>query len=159
MIIFLDTSVLGKLSNPNPYPEALQCQIWFERLSARGVYFTSSELCFYELKRGLILAKKRGDSGQGLEKLKDLRQLIDVLEIDEQTADLAAEIWSLSRLQGSPTASDTSLDIDIIISAHWQLLKQQFEGRYIVIATTNVKHLSLFAEAQEWNNINYETVR
>lgn len=155
MLVFLDTNILGILSNPNQLQEVIHCQTWFERLLARGVYFVSSELCFYELKRGLILAKKRGGLGQGLEKLKDLRQLIDVLEVNEQTADLAAEIWSLSRLQGSPTASEISLDIDIIISAHWQLLKQQFKGRYVVIATTNVKHLSLFAEAQEWNKINY----
>lgn len=155
MIVFLDTSVLGKLSNPNPYPEAVQCQIWFERLLARGVYFTSSELCFYELKRGLILSIKQGMSSQGLYQLNYLREFIDVLEVNEKIADLSAEIWSLSRLRGSPTASETALDIDIIISAHWQLLKQQFEGRYIVIATTNVKHLNLFAEAEEWNKINY----
>jgi predicted nucleic acid-binding protein len=155
MLVFLDTNILGVLSNPKQFQEVIGCQTWFERLLARGVYFVSSELCFYEVKRGLILAKKRGDLSQGLEKLQDLRQLIDVLVIDEQIADLASEIWSLSRLQGSPTASETSLDIDIIISAHWQLLKQQFEGRYVVIATTNVKHLSLFAEAQEWYSINY----
>jgi predicted nucleic acid-binding protein len=110
MIVFLDTSILGKLSNPNP--EAIQCQIWFERLLARGVYLTSSALCFYELKRSLILSVKQGINSQGLEKLNYLRQLIDVLEVDEKTADLAAEIWSLSRLQGSPTAPETSLDRD-----------------------------------------------
>ncbi|MGH7997880.1 MAG: hypothetical protein ACREPR_00200 [Brasilonema sp.] len=27
-------------------------------------------------------------------------------------------------------------------------------GRYIVIATTNVKHMERFTEAQKWKNIN-----
>ncbi|GBF79728.1 PIN domain-containing protein [Aphanothece sacrum] len=153
MIIFLDTSILGKLSNPNPNPDAIQCQIWFERLLARGVYFASSELCFYELKRSLILSVKRGNSSEGLKKANNLRQFINVLQIDEDVADLAAEIWSISRLQGTPTADEKLLDIDIIIAAHWQLLTEKFPGRYVVVSTTNVKHLRLFTEAEEWQNI------
>lgn len=155
MIVFLDTNVLGILSNPNRLQEALECQAWFERLLVRGVYFVSSELCFYELKRSLILAQKTGGSAQGLKKLDDLRQFIDILLFNETVANIAAEIWSLSRLQGKPTANEKSLDIDIIIAAHWQFLVEQFQGRYVVIATTNVKHLRLFAEAEEWLNINY----
>lgn len=155
MLIFLDTNVLGILSNPNQLREALACQIWFERLLARGVYFASSELCFYEVKRSLILAQKMGKSAQGLEKVNNLRQFIDVLEIDEEVADLAAEIWSISRLQGTPTADEKLLDIDIIIAAHWQLLAEKFPGRYVVVSTTNIKHLRLFTEAEEWQNIDF----
>ena len=43
--------------------------------------------------------------------------------------------------------------IDMIICSHWQQLKEEFPGRYIVIATTNVKHLSCFAEAKTWKDI------
>jgi hypothetical protein len=39
------------------------------------------------------------------------------------------------------------------ICTHWQKLKKEFPGRYIVIATTNVKHLSRFAEAKNWVDI------
>jgi hypothetical protein len=39
MIVFIDTGVLGKLSNPNKLLETLECQIWFERILAKGVYF------------------------------------------------------------------------------------------------------------------------
>lgn len=66
---------------------------------------------------------------------------------------MAAEIWSISRLQGTPTAVDNALDIDIIIAAYWQLLVNKFPGRYIVVSTTNIKHLRLFTEAEKWQNI------
>lgn len=154
MIIFLDTNILGKLSNPNAHADAIQCKVWFERLLARGVYFVSSELCFYELKRSLILSVKQGNDAEGLAQANNLRQLIDVLIVDEEVANMAAEIWSISRLQGTPTAANNSLDIDIIIAAHWPLLVNQFPGRYIVVSTTNIKHLRLFTEAEEWQNIN-----
>lgn len=49
--------------------------------------------------------------------------------------------------------NDYSLDVDMIIAAHWQLLKEEFPNRYLVIGTTNVKHLSQFAEALNWENI------
>ena len=29
MIIFLDTNILGKLSNPNAHPDAVECKVWF----------------------------------------------------------------------------------------------------------------------------------
>jgi predicted nucleic acid-binding protein len=155
MIIFLDTNIIGKLSNPNRIPEALECQGWFERLLTRGAYFTSSELCFYELKRSLILAHSAGGTNRGIERLNDLRMFVDVLPIDRSVSDLAAQIWANTKSQGTPTADRQNLDIDLIIAAHWQLLSQQFPGREVVISTTNIKHLALFANAQEWQNINY----
>lgn len=155
MIIFLDTNILGKLTNPNQLQSAFECQIWFERLLARGVYFVSSELCFYEVKRGLVLAQKKGGISKGIEKINDLRNVVDFLEINRQVADLATEIWAESRLKGKPTADEKNIDIDIIIAAHWQLLTGEFPGRTIIVSTTNIKHLSSFTNAQEWQDINY----
>ncbi|MGK7929451.1 MAG: type II toxin-antitoxin system VapC family toxin [Spirulina sp.] len=155
MIVFLDTNILGKLSNPNQLQEALECQSWCERLLARGVYFVSSELCFYELQRSLILAVKAGGTSKGIEKLKLLGNFIDFLDVDRNVAELAAEIWAEARLQGQPTADEKNIDIDMIIVAHWRLLTESFPGRYVVISTTNMRHLQLFAEAEEWQNITY----
>lgn len=155
MIILLDTNIIGKLTNPNRIPEALQCQSWFERLLVRGVYFTASELCFYELKRSLILAHNAGGTSRGIEKLNELRMFVDALPVDRVVSDTAAEIWANAQSKGIPTADRKNLDIDIIIAAHWQILSQQFPGREVVISTTNIKHLALFANAQEWQNINY----
>ena len=60
MIVFLDTNILGFLSTPSQEQKILKCQNWFEHLLVRGVLLTSSELCFYEVKRSLILAQKEG---------------------------------------------------------------------------------------------------
>ena len=54
-----------------------------------------------------------------------------------------------------PTADDLSLDADVIICAQYQLLAEEFPGRYVVIATNNVKHLSRFTEAKEWQDIDF----
>ena len=155
MIVFLDPNILGLLANPNKLPKAIKCRAWFERLSARGVYFVSSELCYYELKRSLVLAVKKGRNPQGLNKLIFLRNLIDFLSVTESVADMAAEIWAEARIKGTPTAEEENIDVDMIVAAHWHLLTDEFPGRYIVIATTNVRHLSLFAEAEEWQNLSY----
>lgn len=49
MIVLLDTNVLGVLCNPNKKQNMIECQTWFERLLARGVYFAMP-------KNGRILA-------------------------------------------------------------------------------------------------------
>lgn len=65
----------------------------------------------------------------------------------------AATLWAEARSQGIPTADEKSLDVDIILCAQWKLLTQEFSGRSIIIATTNVKHLNRFAIAEDWRNI------
>ena len=117
------------------------------------MYVASSELCFYEVKRGLIEAKKRGGTGQGIGKLEELRDQFETLPINRMVVDEAAEIWAKSRLEGKPSAEEKALDIDIIIAAHYRVLTQEFPGRYVVISTKNIKHFKHFAEAQEWQNI------
>jgi len=155
MIIFLDTNILGKLTNPNQIEESLNCRKWFEKLLVRGVYFVSSELCFYEVKRSLILAHKQGGTDRGIKKLEELRLFVDVLTITQEISDLSAEIWAETKLKAMPTANQENIDIDIIIIAHWQVLKKEFPGRNIIVSTTNIKHLGLFTDAREWQDINY----
>jgi hypothetical protein len=67
----------------------------------------------------------------------------------------AASIWAEARIKGTPTADDIILDADVIICAHYQLLEREYPGRYIVIATTNVRHLSRFSEAKKWREIRF----
>lgn len=155
MIVFLDTNILGKLTNPNQLPEAVECQVWFERLLAKGVYLVSSELCFYELKRSLILAASQGETNRGIKKLDDLRLFVEFFPVDRAVAELSSMLWAEARTKNTPTAKADNIDIDIMITAHWRLLTEEFPGREVVIATTNIKHLSLFAEAREWQNISF----
>ncbi len=60
MIVLLDTGVLGMICNPNASEKILQCKRWFNHLLARSVYFVTSEICDYEVRRGLILASQTG---------------------------------------------------------------------------------------------------
>jgi hypothetical protein len=65
---------------------------------------------------------------------------------------LAAQFWARARNQGTPTASGDALDCDIILAAQAAQLAAESADR-VVIATTNVRHLALFAEARYWNQI------
>ena len=150
MIVILDSGVLHTLVSTSKVKEVKDCQDWFYYLLSRGARVVTSAICNYEVKRELIRRKK----AQEINNLNQLKALVDFLPVDEPTLELAAELWAEARNRGLPTANDLSLDADVIICAQYQLLAKEYPGRYVVIATNNVKHLSRFAEAKEWQNIN-----
>ncbi len=151
MIVILDSGVLHTLVSTSKVKEVTDCQDWFYYLLSRSVLVVTSSLCNYEVKRELIRRKKVKE----INNLNQLKALIDFLPVDDSTLELAAELWAKARNRGMPTADDLSLDADVIICAQYQLLAEEYPGRYVVIATTNVKHLSRFTEAKEWPNIEF----
>ena len=153
MIVFIDSGVLGILANPNSVGEVRDCQEWLYKLLSRGIYVCSSEICDFEVRRSLILELQKKPHLNSIQNLDQLQEIISFLPITSQLLRKASEIWASARHQGIPTASSKSLDIDIIICSHWQQLKEEFPGCYVVIATTNVKHLGRFAEAKTWQSI------
>jgi len=155
MIVFLDTGILGLLANPNKKGEAANCEQWLLGLLSRGVSILTSDICDYEVRRSLILESLRKPNINSVNSLDELQKLIAFLPIDNEVMSNAARLWAEARIQGVPTADDKSLDADIIICAQYKLLEQEYPGRYIVIATTNVKHLSRFTEAKEWQEIEF----
>jgi predicted nucleic acid-binding protein len=153
MIVFIDSGVLGKLSNPNESPEAIAAERWFFTLLSRGVRVMSSDICDYEVRRGLLLSQRRNPNIGGIAKLDEIKDLIEFLPVTADVLLIASEFWAEARSSGQPTADDVSLDADLIICATWRLLAELEPGRYATIATTNVKHLSRFAVAEDWQNI------
>ncbi|MGL5943607.1 MAG: type II toxin-antitoxin system VapC family toxin [Waterburya sp.] len=151
MIVLLDSGILHTLVSTSKVKEVIDCQDWFYYLLSRSSLVVTSAICNYEVKRELIRRKKI----QEINNLNQLKALIDFLPVNESTLELAAELWAEARNKGLPTADELSLDADIIICAQYQLLAAKHPGRYVVIATTNVKHLSRFTEAQEWRNIEF----
>ncbi len=151
MIVILDSGVLHTLVSTSKVKEVTDCQDWFYYLLSRSARVVTSSICNYEVKRELIRRKKV----QEIKNLNQLKALIDFFPVDEPTLELAAELWAEARNQGMPTADDISLDADVIICAQYQLLAEEYPGRYVVIATTNVKHLSRFTIAKEWQNIKF----
>jgi hypothetical protein len=63
----------------------------------------------------------------------------------------AAEFWAVARKTGRQSAGDASLDADMILAAQAGALVR--DGDETVIATTNIRHLGLFASAQIWRDI------
>ena len=155
MIVFLDSGIIGLLCSPNDRELAVNCQSWLYRLLARSVYIVSSDICDYEVRRGLELALYKNPSVSGLPRLDALAQIVDFLPTERVVLQRAAKIWAEARVTGKATAGDQSLDADMIIAAHWLVLTVEYPGQEIVIATTNVKHLSRFTLAQSWEDISF----
>ena len=63
----------------------------------------------------------------------------------------AAALWATARQAGTPTADPHSLDIDVVLAA--QVLTAGWDLFTTVVATGNVKHLSLFVPSVEWATI------
>jgi predicted nucleic acid-binding protein len=155
MIVLLDSGVLGKICNPNPSDEVNAVKEWMYSLLAKGVVIVSNQICDYEIRRSLLLNSMRGLSSEGINNLDRLSKIIDFLPVSQTILKTASQIWAEARNQGIPTADEKSLDADVIICAQWQLLTEEYPGRYIVIATTNVKHLGRFTQAKKWQDITF----
>lgn len=61
------------------------------------------------------------------------------------------DLWAQARRKGIPTGDPKKLDIDVILAA--QALTLMVPASEIVVATSNVAHLSRFVAADEWRNI------
>lgn len=76
---------------------------------------------------------------------------LDYVPLTTQIMLIAAQFWAQVRKQGMPTADNKALDGDVILAAEAASLT--IEGHDVIIATTNVSHLSRLANAKEWRNI------
>ncbi len=63
----------------------------------------------------------------------------------------AAQLWAEARRKGKPTADNKALDGDVILASQALLLEKM--EHQVIIATSNTKHLTLFVDAREWQNI------
>ncbi len=66
---------------------------------------------------------------------------------------LAARFWADARNQGQPTAPDLALDADVILAAQAAVFERGEDDANVVVATTNVGHLSHFVSAKRWDQI------
>ena len=63
----------------------------------------------------------------------------------------ASQLWAKARNRGTPTTSPEALDGDVLLAA--QALLAAEAGNEVIVATTNVKHLSQFVDIREWRKI------
>ena len=144
LIVILDTGVLGKVTNPKTNQDCLK---WLTTLETRGYKVAIPEIADYELRRELIRANKL----KGIQRLDRLKNEIIYLPITTSVMLYAAKLWAEVRQSGQATADPKSLDGDVILAA--QALLQVQQGYEVIVATTNVKHISRFVDARLWADI------
>lgn len=145
-VVVLDSFPLSNATNPRGTVSNLETAQWLQRLGDMRVRVIVPEIVDYEVRRELIRAKKI----TGLQRLDSLYEnQVEYLELKTPMMRRAAEMWSIARQKGRPTAPDLSLDADMILCAQVESLGQVGA----VIATTNVGHLSLFCDARDWHTI------
>ena len=146
-VILLDSDPLGMVTNPKAKGIPLACQLWLKSLLRRGERFAIPEIADYEVRRELLRADLLGS----LRRLDSLKQTLEYVPIQTNTILLAAELWAKARKTGQPTADAKALDGDVILSAQARLLCD--ETTEVIVATTNVAHLSRFITALDWRSI------
>jgi len=141
----LDAGPLGLITNPKMSPESEACAQWLQTHITSGSRTIIPEIADYEVRRELLRANKT----KGISRLNNLANLIEYLPITTAAMRQAAQLWSQARQQGQPTAGDKTIDGDMVLVAQAITLGEPD----IVIATTNVGHLSRFIAAELWQNI------
>jgi len=144
-VILLDAGPLGMVTHPRANRDIVA---WLKGMLDSGATILVPEIADYEVRRELLRTNKT----TGVERLDKLKQTIGYLPISTQAMLLAAELWAQARNEGYPTADDKALDADVILAAQATSLDSIDDDP--IIATTNVGHLSRFAQADEWQNIN-----
>ena len=147
LIVLLDAGPLGMITNPRSSPENEACKNWLASLAYNGIEVVIPEIADYEVRRELLRAGK----DRGLGRLNALKAMLGYAPITTTVMLKAAEFWATARNVGRPSADDASLDADIILAAQAGALVRA--GDETVIATTNVRHLALFASARMWREI------
>lgn len=144
-VVLLDAGPIGMATNPKPSPKNLACNEWLFRLVDRGVRVVVPEIADYEVRRELL----RGNKVKGLRQLDQLCELLEYLPITTDAMRHAAQFWADARQRGQPTAGDKTLDADVILAGQAATMNDP----NVVVATTNVGHLSRFVAARLWEDI------
>lgn len=85
----------------------------------------------------------------GLARLDYFCAFLEYLPITTAVMRQAAEFWAEARQKGYSTAGDKAIDADVILAA--QAVTMGLSD--VIIATSNVGHLSRFVPADLWSNI------
>jgi predicted nucleic acid-binding protein len=147
-IVLLYSGPLGIITNPKAAsPLYQEGKLWLQSLPLKSYIVMVSEIADYEVRRELIRAGKTA----GIRRLDQLKSQIPYRPLTTEVMLLAAQLWADARNTGKPTAEPNALDGDVILAA--QAILEVNAGNEVVIATTNVGHLSQFVDAREWRLI------
>ncbi|MGH2344773.1 MAG: nuclease [Chloroflexota bacterium] len=105
-------------------------------------------IAYYEALREI---ERRAAANQGLRLKQFCFQPGRFIPLTTLQLDMAAVLWGQTRRTGVPTAADDALDGDVILCA--QVRSLGLGSVDYVVATANVRHLTLFVNAVEWQHI------
>jgi predicted nucleic acid-binding protein len=143
--VLLDAGPIGLLTNPKRSAQGAACAAWLHTLIKARTRVVLPEITDYEVRRELLRANKL----RGVAELDGLALTLEYLPLTTAGMRLAAVLWAQARQQRRPTAGNQALDVDVILAAQAMTLGVA----NVVIATTNVSHLSQFVPADLWQNI------
>lgn len=145
--IVFDSSPLSALCLPPKNPVLVAIMQWTKSCIAAGHRLYIPEVIDYELRRELLRSAKTGS----IVRLDKLTTTFRYLPITTTAMRQAADLWAQSRQTGVPTGDPKKLDIDVILAA--QALTLSVPTSDIIVATSNVAHISRFVAADNWSNI------
>jgi hypothetical protein len=149
--IILDTFPVSCISKPRKatIKETDICRDWIFDCVGEGNPIYIPEICYYETLREL----ERTSSTVQITRLKTFCFAIPnrYIALTTNHIEEAAKLWAQVRNMSKPTAPNDDIDGDMLLLA--QALSLGLPISDFVIATTNVKHISLFAPAQHWKSI------
>jgi hypothetical protein len=102
---------------------------------------------------GTFFSNEGSQSTSGIQSLNEWRTRIGYIPVTPDAWLEAAQLWAQVRKQGLPTADKNALDAVIILAAQATMVGR--EGYEVIVATTNVRHLSQLVVAKEWRDILY----
>ncbi len=147
-IIVLDTGVLGAAVHQSSKVRVPTLN-WITDHKLKGNQFRVPEIADYELRRELI----RNQFTRSIADLNALRQILGYIALDTTTMNNAAQLWAQARQTGKPMAHPQALDGDVILCAQTLALQSLHPNETVIVATTNVGHLTRFVTANLWQNI------
>lgn len=150
-IVLLDSTPLGLLSDPKNNRDPVQCKSWANRLVRNDIIVVIPGIIDYELRRQLILS----DKAESIQELDQIRSVFPHLPLTEEMLEKAAELWAWARRTGQQTAHNENIDMDVILAAQAIVLAGE-SGEYVVVATSNPRHIQRYTPAEYWRDITVE---
>lgn len=140
---------LGLVTQRRGVPVADACRKWAADCLRNGAILIVPAIADFEVRRELERAKKT----HGLTRLNvfNAAEPGRYLPLSDTALRLAATLWAQARQRGMATADPKELDCDTLIAA--QALTYSVPASDIVIATSNVGHLSQFVSVALWTDI------
>lgn len=146
--VFLDAGPLGLVTKRKEHSSEVEaCRAWLRGLIATGFQVCVAEVTDYEIRRELT----RAGQTAGLQRLDELLLTVEYLPITTDAMRKAADLWAAVRNLSLQTGDPKALDGDAIMAG--QALTSGRDPAEIIIATTNVRHISRYVAADLWQNI------